>query len=144
MRVDIMAKFKNKGKREQLTYIIIALWVTFGIIGYICSTDFASLSAYFLSLTGFVGSYMVGESVRKSSETSIFSFKTPSSQREVMIYICVLLWAAVGIFGMIKGTSLVELATYFGSLTPFVAGAILGQTFKSEPTSTPTDNVEPS
>ena len=44
-------------------------------------TDFTQLAGYFISLTGFVASYIFGESMRPSSDSSIFR-KGKNSKRE--------------------------------------------------------------
>ena len=75
-----------ESKRECLTYIIVTLWIGIGILGTYYETNFNELAAYFISLTGFAGAYMYGESVRKSTGTSIFK-KGKSSKRELMIYL---------------------------------------------------------
>ena len=53
-------------KRIVIIYIVILLWIIFGILASIFGVDYASMSVYFLSLTGFVSAYIWGESIRKS------------------------------------------------------------------------------
>ena len=89
-----------ESKRECLTYIIVTLWISIGILGTYYETNFAELAAYFISLTGFAGAYMYGESVRKSGDSSIFK-GGKSSKRELMIYLTVFLWLIIGIFTII-------------------------------------------
>ena len=44
-----------ESKRECLTYIIVTLWISIGILGTYYETNFTELAAYFISLTGFAG-----------------------------------------------------------------------------------------
>ena len=118
-------------KRECLTYLIILLWVAVGILGTYFETNFTSLAAYFVSLTGFAGAYMYGETKRKSKATSLF-LKGKSSRREMVIYITVLLWLVVGVFTIINQADLIGMSAYFASLTPFVGSYIIGETIKEE------------
>ena len=65
-----------------MTYLVMLLWIGIGLLGFYFDTNYNHLAAYFLSLTGFVMSYMFGESFRKSNDSSIFmSGKT--SKREL-------------------------------------------------------------
>ena len=119
------------GKRETLTYLVVILWIVMGALGALVDANFSALAVYFLSLTGFAGSYIFGESMRKSTGTSIF-LKGKSSRREIMIYLCIFLWFVLGLFGLYKESDLTQMAAYFAALTPFVGGAILGETFRKE------------
>ncbi len=121
-----------ESKRECLTYIIVTLWIGIGILGTYYETDFTELAAYFISLTGFAGAYMYGESVRKSNDSSIFK-GGKSSKRELMIYLTVFLWLIIGIFTIINGADLMGMSAYFAALTPFVGSYIIGETVKKEP-----------
>jgi len=118
-------------KRECLTYIIILIWVGIGILGTYFETDFTELAAYFISLTGFAGAYMYGESVRQSGDSSIFR-PGKSSKREIVIYVTVGLWLLIGIFTIINGADLMGMSAYFAALTPFVGSYIIGETLKKE------------
>jgi len=118
-------------KRECLTYLIILLWVAVGILGTYYETNFTELAAYFVSLTGFAGAYMYGETKRKSKETSLF-LKGKSSRREIVIYVTVLLWLVVGCFTIINNADLIGMSAYFASLTPFVGSYIIGETVKED------------
>jgi len=118
----------KKSKRLMLIYITIALWLGMGVLGSYYDTPYPSLSVYFLALTGFVASYIWGESVRPAQSSSILKVGRNSS-REILIYICVLIWAALGAFGIIRGAVLEELAAYYSTLTPFVGAYILGITY---------------
>ena len=118
-------------KRECLTYMIILLWVGVGILGTYFETNFTELAAYFVSLTGFAGAYMYGETKRKSKDSSIF-MSGKSSKREIMIYTTVLLWLIIGTFTIINGADLIGVSAYFAALTPFVGSYIIGETVKGE------------
>ncbi len=118
-------------KRECLTYVIILIWVGIGILGTYFETDFTELAAYFISLTGFAGAYMYGESVRQSDDTSIFS-PGKSSKREIVIYVTVGLWLLIGVFTIINKADLMGMSAYFAALTPFVGSYIIGETHKKE------------
>lgn len=120
-----------ESKRECLTYIIVLLWVSIGILATYFETDFTELAAYFISLTGFAGAYMYGESVRKSQDSSIFK-GGKSSKRELMIYLTVFLWLIIGVFTIINQSDLMGMSAYFAALTPFVGSYIIGETVKKE------------
>jgi preprotein translocase subunit SecE len=126
-----MEQLKPKGKREAFTYMIMVLWIIMGILGVFQGISLNGLAVYFLSLTGFAGSYLFGESYRKSEGTGIFS-KGRSSRRELMIYVSVFLWFLLGIVSIFKNLDFIEVASYFAALTPFVGGAILGETFRKD------------
>ena len=126
-------------KRIIIIYIVILLWIIFGILASIFGIDYASMSVYFLSLTGFVSAYIWGESIRKSETSSIFK-KGETSSRERMMYVVVILWTLLGIWGVYRVTDFVNIAAYFGSLTPFVSAYILGRTYK--PNQQPNDIVK--
>jgi hypothetical protein len=83
---------------------------------------------YFLSLTGFIGSYIVGESMRKSKDSSIF-LKGKSSRRETLTYLIILFWTIIGTFITITGGDIIGAASYFGALTPFVGAFIIGNSY---------------
>ena len=86
------------------------------------------LSVYFLSLTGFIGSYIVGESMRKSKDSSIF-LKGKNSRREALTYLISLFWTIIGTFITITGGDIIGAASYFGALTPFVGAFIIGNSY---------------
>lgn len=122
-----------KSKRLLLVYVVIFLWIFFASLMYFNINevnDFKKLSVYFISLTGFIIAYVWGESARKSDKTTLFK-PGNSSKREILTYIIILLWTVVGVFSVIKPLPLMDLATYFGSLTPFVGAYVLGETYKS-------------
>lgn len=118
-------------KRLAMIYVTIILWIELGILAAIYESNILNLSAYFLALTGFVGSYIFGESMRKSSGTSILA-KGKSSSREVMLYVVILIWAALGHYSIIAELDLIEMSAYFAALTPFVGSYVLGETFKKD------------
>ena len=118
-------------KRECLTYLIIVIWVAIGVLGTYFDTNFNELATYFISLTGFAGAYMYGESVRSSDDTSIFK-AGKSSKREIVIYVTVLLWLTIGVYTIIKEGDLVGMSAYFAALTPFVGSYIIGETISKE------------
>jgi hypothetical protein len=125
--------------RSTLVYAIIFLWIAFGIF---CATyqpldlnkeplekvKFTSMAVYFLSLTGFVGSYLYGETVKPKKSTSPIFLKGKTDKREIIIYMCIILWTILGVYGVIMNVPIDEIGAYFGALTPFVAGYILGET----------------
>lgn len=129
MRAFLQKRYESK--RELITYIVIILWFGMGMLGSYFDVSYLDLSVYFLSLTGFIGSYIFGESVRKSEKTS-FLLKGPNSRREALSYIVLFLWTLVGVFSIFKNIDLVEMSSYFTSLTPFVGAYILGETYKQE------------
>jgi hypothetical protein len=51
-------------------------------------------------------------------------------KREALVYIVVFLWVIGGVYGAIKGVDFVQLASYFGSLTAYVATYIWAETKK--------------
>ena len=128
-----------ESKRECLTYIIVLLWVSIGILATYFETDFTELAAYFISLTGFAGAYMYGESMRKSKDPSIFK-GGKSSKRELMIYLTVFLWLLIGVFTIINQSDLMGMSAYFAALTPFVGSYIIGETVKKEDTKETDEN----
>lgn len=129
-----MIKFLTRcceSKRECVTYLILFLWVSIGILAAFYDTNFTDLAAYFVSLTGFVAAYIFGESVRKSAKSSIF-LPGKVSRRETMVYIIILLWTIVGVFVIINKGDLIGISAYFAALTPFVGSYIIGETYKEE------------
>lgn len=118
-------------KRECMTYIVMFLWIFMGILGFKYEADFNHIAAYFLSLTGFIMSYIFGESYRKSNDTSIF-MSGPTSKRELVTYATILLWSAVGTWGIIDMHDLIALSAYFAALTPFVGSYIISESVRAE------------
>jgi hypothetical protein len=118
-------------KRLILACIIIGLWVVLGILGVMFKTHFYDLSVYFLTLTGFAGSYIISETKRPAVSTTIFK-KGTNSTREVTIYIVVLLWLALGVLCIVKALDLLEASAYFGVLSPYVMTYLIGAAYKPD------------
>ncbi len=121
----------NFGKREELVYITVLLWIAAGIFGAYKLVNFSQLAAYFGSLTTYVATYIWAESKRPSLKTGILK-PGPSSRREIMIYFIVFLWAVVGGIGIQFSANLNDLAIYFIALTGFIASWIAGEVYKPE------------
>lgn len=125
--------------RAVMAYAVLILWVVFGIFCALYQPfdangkplekiKFTSMAVYFFSLTGFVGSYLYGATVKPKENTSPIFLKGDTDKRETMIYVCMILWAGLGVYGVINNIMLDEVGAYFGALTPFVGGYILGET----------------
>jgi hypothetical protein len=128
-----MSKIKNKlnSKRETIIYIILFFWIEMGLLSVFFDRNLSDLSVYFLSLTGFVMTYIFGESVRKSKDTSIF-LKGRTSKRELMMYVILFIWFILGNWILYIGGDITGASTYFGALTPFIGTYIIGETYKKE------------
>lgn len=125
--------YKNlNSKREFIIYAVLFFWIEMGVLSVILQGDLADLSVYFLSLTGFVMTYIFGESVRKSTYTSIF-LKGKTSKRELIMYIVLFIWFVLGNWVIYNSGDIIAASTYFGSLTPFIGAYIIGETYKKEP-----------
>lgn len=133
-------KFKIS-KRELMVYLVIFLWVIFGFFialytpkdssgNLVGNTSFSEMAIYFVSLTGFVGAYMYSETVKPDKNSTTIFIKGKSDKREIIVYVCILFWALLGFWGIIKNVPLEEIGAYFGSLTPFVAAYVLGQSVR--------------
>ena len=120
-----------ESKRECITYVVMLLWASMGVLSFHYGASFIDLSAYFLALTGFIMSYIFGESYRKSPDTSIF-MGGPTSKREAITYVTMVLWTAIGVWGIVQGQDLVGLSAYFAALTPFVGFYVIGSSIRSE------------
>ena len=120
-----------ESKRECITYVVILLWIILGIHSTINEANLTDVAAYFLSLTGFIGSYIYGESVRKSKDNSIF-LKGSNSKRESLTYFIVVIWAIIGLFVIYFKRDILAASAYFAALTQFVGAFILGETHKAE------------
>jgi len=105
-----------------------------GLIGVYKEASLTDLAVYFGSLTAYAATYIWAESKRPSTKTGIIK-SGPSSRREVMIYVVVILWAIAGGFSMWFKANLSELSIYFVSLTGFVASWIAGEVY------TPQDKI---
>ena len=120
-----------ESKRECITYIVILLWILLGLHANYNQVSLTDTAAYFLSLTGFIGSFIYAESVRKSTDSSIF-VKGPNSKRESLTYFVVVIWAVIGFFTIYNKASIIETSTYFAALTPFVGAYLIGETHRAE------------
>jgi len=128
-----MKFFSNFGKREGLVYIIVLLWIVMGLLGAYKNASFGDLAVYFGSLTAYAATYIWAESKRPSDKTKIFG-KGPSSRREVMIYVVVVIWAIAGGAAIWFAADIGQLALYFVSLTGFVASWIAGEVYTPQDT----------
>lgn len=115
-------------KRECITYVVVFLWIYLGILSIIYDRSLEDLSVFFLSLTGFVGSYIVGESMRKSNDSSIF-LKGKNSRRETLSYLIILFWAIIGSYITVTGGNIISASSYFAALTPFVGSYIISDSY---------------
>ena len=120
-----------ESKRECITYLVVFLWVVMGVTATYFDTNFTQLAGYFISLTGFVASYIFGESMRPSNASSIFR-KGKNSKRENLMYITIALWTIIGVYVIVKHADLIGAAAYFAALTPFVGSYMIGETFKKD------------
>ncbi len=141
--MNIKEIVSNFGKREELVYITVLLWIAAGIFGAYKLVNFSQLAAYFGSLTTYVATYIWAESKRPSLKTGLLK-SGPSSRREIMIYFIVFLWAVIGAVGIQFGANLSDIAIYFIALTGFVASWIAGEVYTPEDdvTKSKTDIVE--
>jgi len=60
-------------RRELLTYIIYFIWIVIGILAIVIpkqiyKVDLAELSVYFTSLSGFIGAYIWGETMKEDKK----------------------------------------------------------------------------
>jgi len=122
-------KVKRMSKSEKLIYIIIFLWVVFGILGIYTKSNLAQIAGYYASLTVFIGTYLWGEWKRTSNSTHFFK-KGQSSSREIVIHTTVILWTVLGVCGILFGADINQLTVYFAALTPFVSSYIIYKTTK--------------
>lgn len=120
-----------ESKRECITYVVILLWIILGIYATINDVDLTDVAGYFLSLTGFVGSYIYGESIRKSEDSSIF-LKGSNSKRESLTYFIIVIWVIIGLLTIHYDNDILAASAYFAALTPFVGAFIIGETHKAE------------
>ena len=127
-----MKSKRQRGKGEVLIYIVIVLWIIFGIIAIKYGSNLPQVAGYYTSLTLFVSTYLWGEYKRADTKTTIFK-KGPNSSREIVIYITVLLWTILGLFGIIKNMNINNLTVYFSALSPFVTSYIIYKTAKGDP-----------
>jgi len=129
----------NVSSRAVMVYSVVILWFAFGMFCTLYQPlddagkalekiKFTSAAVYFLSLAGFVGSYLYGVTVKTKKNTSPIFLKGNTDKREVLIYVCMILWTILGVYGVLTHMLLDEIGAYFGALTPFVGGYILGET----------------
>lgn len=59
-KTGIVQKGPNS-RREMMIYIVVALWAIAGAVAIWYQSDLNELSIYFVSLTGFVASWIAGE-----------------------------------------------------------------------------------
>ena len=121
----------NFGKREGLVYVVVLFWILMGVLGAYKNSNFRDMAAYFGSLTAYVATYIWAETKRPSTKTGIV-LPGPSSRREIMIYVVVVLWAIAGVLGILNSINLSDLSIYFVSLTGFVASWIAGEVYKPQ------------
>lgn len=133
IREKIKTFFSNFGKREELVYIVVFLWISMGVYGAFKDVNYSQLASYFGSLTAYVATYIWSET-RRPSEKSGLMKPGPNSRREVMIYAMVVLWTIVGAVAIWFKANLNDLAVYFLSLSGFVATWIAGEVYKPQDT----------
>ena len=132
----------NISSRKWMVYIVMFLWLAFGVFVSFYNpkdakgnvqpkTTLTNVAIYFVSLTGFVGSFIYGDTVKTKDWTTPVFLRGPNDSRETIVYISILLWAMSGVYGVIFCVGLDQIGAYFGALTPFVAGYILGETQRS-------------
>jgi hypothetical protein len=128
--------------RKMMVYIVMFLWLAMGIFisvyqptdesgGNLPKTTFTNMAIYFVSLTGFVGSFIYGETKKSKEWTTAMFVKGPSDSRETIVYISIFLWLISGVYAIVFNVGLDQIGAYFAALTPFVAGYILGETQRS-------------
>ncbi len=111
-------------KRVKVIFCVIFLWLCFGALSAWYKAEWAEVSWYFASLTTYVGTYIISESLRKSSSPTKL---IPKSNRELITYTCILMWLVGGVYGILSKTDLTQLAAYFTALSGFIAIYVLGQ-----------------
>lgn len=132
--------FNNATKVERLIYLLMIVWVFFGILGIKYESNLTYIAGYYASLSIFIGSYIWGEYKRKSNKTKLLD-SGPSSSREITIYLTLLLWFCLGVYGILKHADFSKLTVYFTALAPFVDSYIIYQTSRKDKKE-PTINVE--
>ena len=132
----------NISSRKIMVYIVMLLWLSLGaFVSFYTPKDtkgnqqpkttLTNVAIYFVSLTGFVGSFIYGDTVKTKDWTTPLFIKGPNDSRETIVYLSILLWLIAGIYGIVFCIGLDQIGAYFGALTPFVAGYILGETQRS-------------
>ena len=120
---------KYFSKSERLIYFVILFWILLGVLGIWKGSVLAQLAGYYTSLTLFISTYLWGENKRESSSTTVFK-KGKSSSREAIIYLTLILWAALGVYGILFKFDINQLTVYFASLSPFVSSYIIAKSTK--------------
>ena len=139
--MDNIKKCKTSS-RKIMVYIVMFLWLAFGIFVSIYvpkdssgadlpKVIFTDLAVYFVSLTGFVGAFIYGDTVNTKNWATPIFMKGKNDSRETIVYMCMLLWLVSGVYCIMHGVPLSEIGAYFAALTPFVGGFILGETKRS-------------
>lgn len=123
----------NDNRVKILIYLVLILWILYGVLALLYTISLFSLAAYFVSLTGFIGTYTFTFNRRPSTSTPIYKSGKTSS-RELMVYIVILLWCIAGYVAMYTGYELDAVAAYFAALTPFVSTYLIGRTFNRNKT----------
>lgn len=123
--------FNNATKVERLIYLVMILWVVFGVLGIKYDSNLTYIAGYYASLSIFIGSYIWGEYKRSSNATKLLE-SGPNSVREVTIYLTLLLWFGLGIYGVIKNADFSRLTVYFTALAPFVDSFIIYETSRKD------------
>lgn len=132
--------FNNRSKSVRLIYVVIFLWIIFGILGLKFGTDMTALAGYYTALSVFVGSYFWGEYKRPSSSTKLLE-KGGNSSREITIYVTVILWICLGIYGVLQNGDFNSLTVYFASLSPFVGSFIIYKTNDGNKINNQSENI---
>ena len=83
--------FNNATKVQRLIYLLMIVWVFFGIMGIKYESNLTYIAGYYASLSIFIGSYIWGEYKRKSNASKLLE-GGPNSTREITIYLTLLLW----------------------------------------------------
>lgn len=120
---------KKLSKTQKLTYIVIFLWIIYGILALWQNMSLEQLAGYYASLTLFISTYLWGEYRRSSRSTDLFS-PGKNSSRETIIYVVLCLWCILGALGIFILDELNSLTVYFGALSPFVMSYIIYKTTK--------------
>lgn len=119
-----MFRSKYLSKRVKIIYLVILLWLLFGLLAAWKGATWSEVSWYFASLTTYVGTYIASETFKKSKQ---HTSKLPKSNRERITYTCIFVWAITGVYGIWTKTDLTQLAAYFTALSGFIAIYVLGQ-----------------